>query len=159
MKSLTPDEKKYVRALMKKRICTIPFLVLAAFAFLFFSYQFFAYIRGQWLWHKTEATITMEVGTEFNEGYLCRYLCEGNQQYYSGSFRQPRVLFIIPYKGMSQTGDSVAIAYHIQKPYRVVTFKVLECRMINCAIFCTLFLLLYLIIDDHLRKTLPVRLT
>ncbi len=159
MKSLTPDEKKYVRALLKKRICTIPFLVLAALTFLVFTYQFFAYVRGQWLWHRTEASVTMEVGSAFNRGYLCRYFCEGNQKYYAGSFRQPRVLFVIPYKGTSEVDETVDIAYHIEKPYRMVTFKVLECRMINCLIFCALFIVIYFIIDDRLRKTLPVRIT
>ncbi len=159
MKSLSPDEEKYLRCLMKKRILTIPFLVVAAFALVTAGYNAFQYIRGQWIWHKTEAVITMEVGTQFNEGYLCSYQCEADQQYYSGSFRQPRILLFIPYKGMSHTGETEQIAYHIEKPYRMMVFKVLESRMINWGILFLICIILYLIMDEHLRRTMPVRLT
>ncbi len=159
MKSLTPDEKKYVRCVMKKRLLTIPLLLLSILAFLAMSFNLLRYAQAAWLWHRTEATVTMAVGSYLNEGYLCEYLCEGEQKMYTGSFRQARILFVIPYRGESEVGETEQIAYQIEKPYRMTALKVLESNVINWLIFCVGCFLLYLKVDIHLRKTLPIRLT
>ena len=158
MKSMTPEEKKVMKAYMHRKIRTMPLLVMAIIAILLTGMFAFQWVRANLSWHKTEATIMM-VSTAQGEIYQYRYTCERDGKLYSGAVARPKLFYSIPYTPLLHEKDTMTMAYQIDHPNRHVVFCNLESRMMTWFIIFLFCFIMYFWMEYDLKKRSNIRLT
>lgn len=148
------DDVRVRNASIRRMLVTVPFLIITFVSLLPLGMYGINWLRGQWVWHKTEAVITMVPSEE-----SVYYMYSRDDVPYSGSLVRPKLLFFIPYGDMFEVDDEISIAYKVDDPAQHVVFVKQECNMLTWVIIFGVSIVLYFILDHLMKTSSGVRLT
>lgn len=148
------DDQRVRNASIRRMLVTVPFLVVMTVSLLPMGMYGINWLRGKWVWHPTEAIVTM-VPSE--ESVYYSYL-KDDVPYY-GSFVRPKLLFMIPYGDELKVDDELLISYKVDDPAQHVVFVKQECNVLTWVIIFVASFFLYFALDSVMKHSAKVRLT
>lgn len=148
------DDPRVRSASIRRTLVTLPFLILMIFSLLPLGMYAINWLRGQWVWYKTDAIVTMVPSEE-----SVHYSYTKDDVPYSGTFVRPKLLFFLSYGDEIHVDDELSIAYKIDDPKQHVVFLRQECNILTWLIIFVVSAFLYFIIDSVMKKASKVRLT
>lgn len=159
----SPEQKAVLKSYFYRKIHTMPFFILMFVSLILAGSYAFQWGRGQLLWHKSDAVITL-VTTGQNYQYC--YTCDSRDgqdkdrdSEYKNSTTRPKLFWYLPYGEDLHESDTLPMAYNTENPRQHVIFPKLESRMITWASLFVLCFVLYFWLESVYKKKANIRLT
>ena len=158
--ALSTDDKIILKANLRRRIATFPFLIAMIVALFPLFTNGVQWVRAQLLWNKTEAEIMVIAS---NDVSYFRYIHEKMGTSHTGSVPKQKLLWLIPFGEKPEERGKIQIAYNPAKPSEYIVFTRIYCESLTWFIIEVLSIILYLRTDtrikEKIRKETHVRLT
>ena len=136
---MTVDEKAIMKTYMSRKMRTLPFFIGIIISLLLLVVPTFNWVRGQLMWHKTEAEVIM---VNEDGGGFYRYIEEKTGESFSGTYYRFRVLMHYQIGKPMELHEMIRMAYDPRDAKNHVLFPKLELQM---AIFAGLFVFCFII--------------
>ncbi|MDE6730615.1 MAG: hypothetical protein K2J71_07560 [Oscillospiraceae bacterium] len=152
----SPEQKAVLKSYFYRKIHTMPFFIMLFVALLLAGSYAFQWGRGQLLWHKTDAVITL---VTTGQNYQYAYSCEKEETEYKNSTTRPKLFWYLPYGEDLQESDTLPMAYNTENPRQHVIFPKLESRMITWGSVFLFCFIMYFWLESVYKKKARIRLT
>ena len=157
---LSRDNKIILKANLKRRIVTFPFLVMMVVALFPLFTSGGRWIKSQFGWNKTDAKIMV---ISSNDVSYFRYIHEKKGTSHTGSVPRQKLLWLVPFGAEPEERGTVQIAYNPSKPSEYIVYTRIYCELLTWFIIEVLSVILYLWADtkikEKIRKETSGRLT
>ncbi len=154
--AMSIEDKAVTRAYMLRKFTTVPFLVCMLLSLLMLFTYSFQWVRGQMLWHKTDASITLITDTD---GLFYEYTEQKTDTVYKSTMSQPKLFYYFPIGKSYTIGDSIPISYNVDQPAQRVEFPRLESLMMTWGIAFVVFFILYFWLEWMIKKHSKIKIS